>query len=333
MSILSIGEIKFAKEEYTSSGLTIQTFPTAEATTRESFLSLLHAGHYDGVVAVVRHLHDKTIGRLDGDVISQLPASVRVIANIGAGYDQIDVPAATARGVYVTNTPDAVRESTADTALFLLLAVLRNFPAGMAAVARPGESQGWVGDVAPGRCPSSRTIGVLGMGSIGRAIVTRCLALGATDVQYHNRSPSPECPSPELVRYVDFDTLLRTSDVLIVSVPLSKGTTHLLDREAFARMRRGSVLINTARGPIVDEEAMVAALEDGTLAGAGLDVFEHEPVVHEGLKRPGCVLLPHMGTHTLDASKLMEVQSLENLQSILAGGRKNIVPEQRDCHF
>lgn len=247
--------------------------------------------------------------------------------NVLIGYDQIDVSAATERGIYVTNTPDAVRESTADTALFLLLAVLRNFGEGINAT-RQGE---WLNVCDPGRCPSSRKIGILGMGSIGAAFAARCGPLGC-DIQYHNRNPSDL--APKSVLYVSFETLLTTSDVIFVSVPLNAGTRHLLSTKEFAQMRKGTYLINTARGPVIDEAAMVKALDDGTLKAVGLDVYENEPEIHPGLKdRKGCVLLPHMGTHTTDASKLMETQSLENIKSVLAGGRRNIVPEQKDCDF
>lgn len=326
MSILSIGKVKFAASEYEASKFENLTFPSAEATTRDDFLAAVKKGTYDGVVAINRHLHDKSIGRFDESLISALPESVKVIGNIGAGYDQIDVAAATKRGIYVTNTPDAVRSSTADTALFLLLATLRNFGSGITALANGG----WIDKVQPGRCPNSRLIGILGMGSIGRAFADRCIPLGAR-LQYHNRSESAVAGT---IPYVDFDTLLKSSDVVVVSVPLNAKTRHLLSTAEFDKMKDGVVIINTARGPIIDEAALVKALDSGRVGAAGLDVFEHEPEVHPGLKgRENCVLLPHLGTHTIDASKLMEVQSLENITSILEGGRRNIVPEQHQENF
>lgn len=327
MSILSIGPIKFAKDEYDDSKYDNKTFPNEKHSTRAEFLQALRENEYEGIVAINRHLHDKTLGRFDAEIIGALPKSVKVIGNIGAGYDQIDVAAATERGIYVTNTPDAVREATADTALFLLLSVLRNFGEGIKAV----QNGGWLDKCDPGRCPSSRKIGILGMGSIGRAFALRCMPLGC-QVQYYNRSKSAEAPSS--VEYVSFEQLLSTSDVLLVSVPLNKSTTHLLSSKEFNMMKRGSYLLNTARGPIIDEVAMVKALDDGILKAVGLDVYEEEPEIHEGLRnRKGCVLLPHMGTHTTDASKLMEVLSLENITQVLAGGRNNIVPEQRELSF
>ncbi len=254
---------------------------------------------------------------------------MKVIANVGAGYDQIDVSAATERKIYVTNTPDAVRNVTADTALFLLLGVLRNFGEGISSV----QNGGWLSGIPVGRDPSSQKIGILGMGSIGKAFAERCVPLGVS-LQYHNRRQSPDAPSA--VKYVSFDELLGTSDVLVVSVPLSPTTRHLISTKEFAKMKKGSYLINTARGPIIDENAMVEALDNGTLRGVGLDVYENEPKVHPGLiGRKGCVLLPHQGTHTQDAIHLMECQSIENIYSILEKGKtkRNIVPEQKDMHF
>lgn len=295
MSVLNINPIRFGQGEYDDTkDLTFLTFPETEGTTtttttekeqtRESFLHSLSGDKYRGLVAVNRHLHDKTIGRFDEEVIAALPETVRVIGNIGAGYDQIDVAAATRRGIYVTNTPDAVREATADTALFLMLAVLRNFGEGVRVV----EQGGWLNGCEPGRCPSSRRIGILGMGSIGKAFAERCLSLGC-QVQYHNRSPSEIAPPS--VAYVSFDELLGSSDVLFVSVPLNTNTRGLLSTEQFNKMKRGSYLINTARGPIVDEHAMVKALDDGILRAVGLDVYENEPEVHNGLRnRKGCVV-------------------------------------------
>lgn len=169
------------------------------------------------------------------------------------------------------------------------------------------------------------------MGSIGKAFAERCMPLGC-ELQYHNRSVSSM--APKSVKYVSFDELLSTSDVLFVSVPLNAGTRHLLSTKEFAKMKKGSYLVNTARGPIIDEAAMVQALDEGILKAVGCDVFENEPEVHKGLRnRKGCVLLPHMGTHTTDASGLMESQSLENITSVTSGGRKNIVPEQKECNF
>ena len=327
MSILSIGELVYAQREFDETDFNHKVFPLKNITSREDFFKKIKHDEYKDVKAIYRRLHNKVIGRFDREVIQALPASVKVIGNAGAGYDQIDVAACTERGIYVTNTPDAVREATADTALFLLLAVLRNFGEGISAI----QNHEWLGSCRAGRCPSSRKIGILGMGSIGIAFAKRCLALGCS-IQYHNRKQSDD--APEAVNFVTFDELLASSDVLFVSVPLNANTKHLIGANEFARMRKGSYLINTARGPIVDENAMVSALDQGILRGVGLDVFENEPSVHPGLiGRPGCVLLPHMGTHTQDASRLMEIMALNNMLNVLQGGRQSIVPEQVDCNF
>lgn len=327
MSILTIGKLVFAEQEFNASPYKIKHFPLTELKSREEFFDRIKGPEYSDVQAIYRRLHDRVIGRFDKEVIDALPSSVKVISNAGAGYDQIDVAACTQKGVYVTNTPEAVREATADTALFLLLSVLRNFGEGIASL----QSGKWLDTCSPGRCPSSRKIGILGMGSIGVAFAKRCIALGCS-IQYYNRRPSNDAPAG--VQLVSFDSLLATSDVLFVSVPLNATTRHLLGAKEFSKMRRGSYVINTARGPIVDESAMVDALDAGILKAVGLDVYENEPQVHKGLiGRKGSVLLPHMGTHTDDASRLMEIISLENIIGVLSGDRNNIVPEQTDCHF
>lgn len=327
MSILVIGELVYTKSQFHATNYKILEYNVHEKHSRKDFIARLKSNEYNDVVAIFRRLHDRDIGRFDAEIIEALPPDVKVISNPGAGYDQIDVNACTTRGIYVTNTPDAVREATADTALFLLLAVLRNFGEGMRMI----EQGKWLQGCEAGRCPRSRKIGILGMGSIGVAFAKRCLSLGCS-IQYHNRSPSAQ--APDEVNLVTFDELLQSSDVIFVSVPLNDGTRHLLSQKEFNRMKPGMFLINTARGPIIDEEAMVQALDKGILRAVGLDVYENEPKVHPGLlNRPGSVLLPHMGTHTEDASCLMETMALENLLAVLDGRKQNIVPEQKDMIF
>ncbi|BFZ55389.1 proteasome regulatory particle base subunit [Savitreella phatthalungensis] len=320
MRVLNIGTVQYANDYYARTGI---EFLTLDEASREAFFANLTQGKYDGIDAINRHLHDQRVGPFDCDVIERLPHSVKIIGNIGAGYDQIDVEACKRRGILVSNTPGAVREPTADTALFLLLAVLRNFDHGMTAT-RSGQ---WLDVVPVGRSPSALTIGILGMGSIGRAFALRCQALGST-LQYHNRSPSKD--APDRVEYVSMSELLSTSDIVFVSVPLNGATRHLLGEAEFAQMKKGSYLINTARGPIIDEASMVAALDNGTLRGVGLDVYEDEPRIHPGLiNRPSCVLLPHQGTWTSDAMAEMEILSLDNIRALFEGRPQNIVPELR----
>lgn len=325
MKILSIKPIAFAQDAFAQYDVAI---PTEDS--RTAFIEALKRGQYDNIDCINRHLHDPVIGPFDTEIINALPKNIKVIGNVGAGYDQIDVAACTARGISVTHTPDAVRDATAETAVFLILGCVRHFGAGSNKL-----TQGyWLDGLKPGRSLGALTVGILGMGSIGGAICQR-LAPFNCNLQYHNRMQK-DTP----ITYIKtMDELLSTSDIIVVAVPLNAETRHLLDAAALGKMKQGSWLINIARGAVVDEEALVSALESGHLAGAGLDVFEHEPKVHPKLlelaQKQGLdggnhvVLLPHMGTYTTDASKLMEETSLKHMLSVLAGGRQGVVPEQR----
>lgn len=226
----------------------------------------------------------------------------------------------------MSSTPIAVNDATADVAMFLMLGALRRITIPFTAV-RKGEWRG--SGFGLGHDPKNKTLGILGMGGIGRSIATRARAFGMT-IQYHNRSRL----SPELedgAKYVSFDELLKTSDVLSLNLALNKSTTHIIGREEFKKMKDGVVVVNTARGPIIDEAALVEALESGKVFSAGLDVFEEEPKIHEGLlKNQNAVLLPHIGTATWESQKDMELLVLENLRKAVKGeGLVTQVPEQK----
>ncbi|ORY86287.1 D-isomer specific 2-hydroxyacid dehydrogenase [Protomyces lactucae-debilis] len=301
-------------------------------TSRAAFLTALRCGEYDKVDCIIRHLHVIT-GPFDAEIIDALPRSVRVIGNVGAGYDQIDVEACTRRGIYVTHTPDAVRDATAEAAVFLVLGCVRKFGAGSNKLLR----NGWLDGIAPGRSLCALTVGILGLGSVGTAISERLAPFGCK-VQYHNRK---EVNGSRLKYIPTMDALLASSDVVIIAVPLNAQTRHLINCSALSKMKKGSWLINVARGPVVHEEALVGVLRSGHLAGAGLDVFEHEPTVHPMLlqlaKEQGItndcqvVFLPHMGTHTTDAIKLMEETALKNTLNVYNGRMTVTLTPFRKC--
>ena len=203
---------------------------------------------------------------------------------------------ATAAGIMVSNTPKAVDGATADVAMFLLLGALRRAWSPMQSL-RQGQ---WRGDMSLGHDPQGQTLGILGMGGIGTALAVRAAAFGMR-IQYHNRNPVAEDRNPTKAAYVSFDDLLASSDVVSVHLPLSPATLHALDQEQFRRMKDGATLINTARGPVVNEDALVEALESGKLWSAGLDVFEEEPKIHPKLIDNNKVfLVPHIGTATFE---------------------------------
>jgi lactate dehydrogenase-like 2-hydroxyacid dehydrogenase len=211
--------------------------------------------------------------------------------------------------------------------MFLILGALRRITTPFLAI-RNGT---WRGGPAftLGRDPRGKTLGILGMGGIGRALAHRARAFGM-HIQYHNRHRLPTSREHGAV-YVPFDTLLRTSDVLSLNLALNASTRHIVGAAELARMPDGAVLVNTARGPVVDEAALVDALRRGKLAAVGLDVFEHEPHVHPGLlEHPHAVLLPHVGTATVETQKAMEVLVLDNLRSAVEGkGLLTQIPEQK----
>jgi glyoxylate reductase len=221
--------------------------------------------------------------------------------------------------VIVTNTPDVLTEASADLTWALLLATVRRLPQAEASL-RAGAFRGWRfwdylgGDI------HGATLGIFGMGRIGQAVARRAPAFGMR-VRYHSRTRlAPEREAALQAEWVDRETLLTGSDVLSLHAPLTPETRHLLDRAALARMKQGSYLINTARGPLVDEAALVDTLRDGPLAGAGLDVYEHEPAITPGLlELPNVVLLPHIGSATHGTRTRMAVLAAENVSAVLAG--------------
>lgn len=255
-------------------------------------------------------------GRFDQELIDVLPSSLRFVAHNGAGYDSIDAFACANRGIAVSNTPGAVDASTADTTLFLIIGALRRIHVPATAL-RAGK---WRGRMCLTHEPEGKTLGILGMGGIGTAVARRAIPFGMR-IQYHNRNRVAAGQNTAGAKYVSFEELLKTSDIISVHLPLNASTRGLISREQFARMKDGVVLINTARGPIVNEDALVEALESGKVWGAGLDVHEHEPMIHPGLiGNENCVLLPHVGTGTLETQRKMEVLVCENIKTALERG-------------
>lgn len=296
---------------------------------RSDFLSKLKSGEFDDVVGIYRS-NDSTstsmTGPFNAEIVKALPESVKYITHNGAGYDNIDVSACTERGIGVSSTPIAVNNATADIALFLMLGALRRITVPFQAL-RQGEWRG--ANFGLGHDPRNKVLGVLGMGGIGSAVAQRAKAFGMS-IQYHNRNRLDESKE-DGAKYVSFDDLMKTSDVISLNLALNKSTTHIISKPQFDMMKKGVVIVNTARGPIIDEAALVDALNAGIVFSAGLDVFEEEPKIHPGLLRnERVVLLPHIGTATYETQKDMEVLVLDNLKSGIEGrGLITQVPEQK----
>ena len=241
----------------------------------------------------------------------------RVLANFGAGFNHIDLQAARAAGIVVTNTPDVVTDATADIALTLILMTARRAGEGERLV-RAGRWTGWHPTQMLGMHVTGRTVGIVGMGRIGQAIARRCHFGFGMPVIFHNRSTVTGLDLP--ARQVALPELLAQADVVVMAVPGGASTRHLIGAAELAAMKPGAILVNIARGDVVDEAALIAALEAGPLGGAGLDVYEREPEVPEALRlRENVVLLPHLGTATEEVRTDMAMRALANLAAFFKG--------------
>jgi len=324
---------------------------------RERLASSCAIDLYTGAVAIPRdELKARLAGkqalmclltdRIDADVLDAAPG-LRIVANIAVGFDNIDLAAARHRGIIVTNTPDVLTEATADLTWGLILAVMRRIPEGERLLRR-GEWKGWALDFLLGSDLRGKQLGIVGFGRIGRAVAARAGVFGMHVVYTTLDADAPESESEsECVRSRDdtspkaaekssvvpdeasqrwrmsrvaFDDLLATSDVISLHVPLTPETHHLMNRRTLADMKRSACLINTSRGPVVDEEALAWALRDGVIAGAGLDVYEREPVVHAALLAlDNVVLAPHIGSATIETRTAMADLAARNVMAVLAG--------------
>ncbi|CZT06702.1 probable glyoxylate/hydroxypyruvate reductase (D-isomer-specific 2-hydroxy acid dehydrogenase superfamily) [Rhynchosporium agropyri] len=316
-ALLLIGDLAHTQKEWSefSSFAKLKEF----SKTRADFLKELESGSYDDVVALYRSNEStKFTGEFDQELVSKLPASLKYICHNGAGYDNIDIAACTNKGIQVSSTPVAVNSATADIAIFLMLGALRRIHNPYTAV----RSSQWRGpSFELGRDPQNKVLGILGMGGIGREVAVRGRAFGMK-IQYHNRTRLSSSIEQSLgATYVSFEDLLKNADVLSLNCSLRKETVGIIGKKEFGMMKKGVVLVNTARGKLIDEAALVQALEDGSVWSAGLDVYEEEPKINEGLlKNPNVVLLPHIGTGTVETQRNMELLVLENIESAVKKG-------------
>lgn len=279
--------------------------PDDEPLDKDGLIATLDGG-FDGVVAVLTE-------RFDADVFAAGKGRLRVVANVAVGYDNLDVEAATAAGVVVCNTPGILDDTTADVAFLLILAACRRSSEAEATL-RAGGWEGFHMEEFLGRDIHGATLGIVGYGRIGRAVARRAEGFGM-EVIHHTRTPTGE---PGWIG--DLPELLGRADIVSLHVPLSPGTRHLIGRSELAAMKPTAVLVNTARGPVVDEEALAEALEEGVIYAAGIDVFEREPAVHPRLlAAPRTVLLPHIGSATVETRTAMSRLAASSVRSVLAG--------------
>ncbi|TYB94713.1 MAG: D-glycerate dehydrogenase [Kosmotoga sp.] len=263
-------------------------------------------------VAILSMLTDK----IDREVIDGCP-NLKVISNCAAGYDNVDIDYARKKDIAVTNVPGILTDSTADLAFGLLLATCRRIVEADR-FTREGHFIGWRYDLLQGIELRDKALGIIGMGRIGRAVVKRALVFGM-NILYHNRKPlSKEIEQKLSARYVSLERLLKESDIISLHVPLTEETHHLLSKKRLKMIKKTAYLINTSRGSVVDENALMEILENKEIAGAGLDVYENEPNVPERLKKlSNVVLLPHIGSATIETRENMLLKAAQNIKSVL----------------
>lgn len=328
--VLRVGKVHYAQEKWAELAKTVEVIECTSKT-REEFIKDLQ-GKYSDVTNITRTFHSiKDTGRFDEELIQYFPDTVKTVSHCGAGYDQVDPEALTKRNIQLSNVTEPVESPTADTALYLILTTSRNFQIGHKNI-KDWPTNGVGAKL--GNSPESQTIGILGMGGIGRAIRDRLIPFGFKKIIYHNRTRL----SPELeagTEYVSYDDLISKSDIICISIPLNAKTRHSIDHEVIQKMKDGVIIINTARGAIINEQHLIDNLKSGKIGKFGGDVFEHEPrVPHELLDMDQVVSLPHMGTHTIEATKNMEEWVVKNVEKFLKTGQLlTIVPEQKNHQF
>ncbi|MHB8610858.1 MAG: 2-hydroxyacid dehydrogenase [Candidatus Dormibacteraceae bacterium] len=269
----------------------------------------------EGCVAIVSQLMDPI-----RETVLATPG-LKIVSNVAVGFDNIDVPAATAHRVMVTNTPGVLDDATADFAFTLIMATARRIVEADS-FTRQGKFGGWAIDMMLGADVHGATLGLIGVGRIGRGVAHRAKGFNMR-ILYYDPHPLPPDAEQELgAARVDLNRLLAESDFVSVHVPLTQETHHLLSTQQFGQMKRTAILINTSRGPVIDEAALVEALDDKKIAGAGLDVYEREPAVHPGLMpMPNVVLAPHIASATVRTRSEMSAMAARNVATAVRGGR------------
>ncbi len=280
---------------------------------------LKEIGDYDAVLSTLSNPIDK-------DVL-EAGNQLKIVSNYAVGYNNIDIDAAKQQGVLVANTPDVLTEATADCAFALLLSVARRVREAEELL-RSGQFDGWHPFGFLGTEMHGKNLGIVGMGRIGRAFARRARGFGM-QIFYHNRQ-KPDRPGDEELQaqYIDsIDDLLERSDILSLHCPLTPETRHLINKERLNRLKPDAIIINTARGPVIDEAALATALHENRIGGAGLDVFENEPEVHPDLlNAPNCVLLPHIGSATRETRNRMSALATSAIISHLSGKPDHAIP-------
>jgi glyoxylate reductase len=288
----------------------VEYWPGAERPPREDFQRA--AMNADGIVCVLTD-------RVDEALLAVAP-HLRIVANVAVGYDNLDIAALTRRKIAATNTPGVLDETTADLAWALMLAVARRIVESDA-LARSGKWRMWNFDQFCGADVWGKTLGIVGFGRIGRAVARRAQGFGMRVVYASGHRAPAEVERALGAEFRALDVLVAEADFISIHVPLNDSTRHLIAAPQFAAMKPTTFIINTARGPIIDEAAMIAALATGRLAGAGLDVYEREPEIPDGLRRPNVVMTTHIGSASIETRTKMAMIAAENVVAFFDGRR------------
>ena len=290
----------------------VDAWTGSESISREELLARVAGA--DAVVSLLTE-------RIDAELLDAAGPQLKVVANVAVGYDNIDVPACTERGIIAANTPGVLTEATADIAFGLILMATRRLGEGERLI-RSGQAWKWGMFFLLGSSLQGKTLGVVGMGGIGQATARRAKAFGM-EIVYQSRSEIDPAIAAELgARRVDLDELLAVSDVVSLHCPYGPTTHHLIGAEQLTAMKDTAYLVNTARGPIIDEAALATALRERQIAGTGLDVFENEPTVHPGLlDLENVALVPHLGSATVETRTAMAMLAADNTLAVLNGNR------------
>lgn len=256
--------------------------------------------------------------KMDAEFMDAAGDNLKVIANFAVGYDNVDVAAAKERGIVVTNTPEVLNETTADTTFMLMLAAARRMGEAERFL-RAGKYTAWGPKLLMGPDVWGKKLGILGMGRIGQAVARRALGFGM-EIYYYDQARSQDAENELGAQYLEFNELLESSDFVSLHTPLTPDTRHLISTAELNRMKPEAVLVNASRGPVVDEEALANALQNGDIFAAGLDVFEEEPKVNPKLfELDNAVLLPHIGSASVETRDKMAMTAAENLRAVLHG--------------
>ncbi|ODV85164.1 hypothetical protein CANARDRAFT_199044 [[Candida] arabinofermentans NRRL YB-2248] len=336
--VLRFGPIRFGQGAWDdlSKNYNVEVVESA-ASSRAEFVAELKSGKFQDVSIITRTFESvKQTGLYDKELIADIVANTKVkaISHNGAGYDQIDADECGANGIQLSNVPSLVDAATADTHIYLLLGALRNFQLSTQNLNKGQWPTQKCAGTPIGHDPEGKVLGIYGMGGIGRAVRDRAAPFGFSKIIYHNRNKL----SDELeggATYVTFDELLAQSDVISINIPLNAATKYSINAKAIEKMKTGVVIVNTARGPVIEEAALLPALKSGKVASFGADVWENEPNINMELATlPNVIALPHMGTHTVETIKAMEEYVVKNVATYLDTGRVlAMVPELKNVEF